>query len=351
MNICFVTDPWENLKPETDSTLRLISEAVTRGHTVALLNPRTLTVRGNIMYGLFDKFEKVEKPFDRIATFYAKSKFKTQRLPVKGFEVMVLRKDPPLDWTMLNFLDSIKDDTWIINDVDGLRSCSTKLYLTTFEDSHEFIPDTHVSKDIDYLYNAIEESKSEKLILKPLDGFGGSGVILLEKSAMTNVRSLLDFYIGGSDQKNYVIIQEFVEGAEEGDVRIFMLNGEPLGAMKRVPAKGDIRSNVHAGGQVEKHSLTKKEKEICRIVGPKLIADGLHMAGLDLIKGKLIEINVVSPGGIVNINRLNKVRIDKKILDFIEYRYQKRESAFMRKQEFKREVSEVSLTDGEKKIH
>ena len=342
MNICFVMDPWESIRPEKDSTLRLVMEAVRREHNVGILQPRNLTVRDNVTYGFVSMIKKADRNQERAVTFHSKVEMQKQRLPMKGFDVIILRKDPPVDWLMLNFLDSVKDDTLIINSIDGLRMANNKLYLTTFEDSHEIIPETHVSKDKDYLLEVIQQSNREHFILKPLDGFGGSGVILLEKRAMSNVISLLDFYIGNSEKKKYVILQEFVQNPDGGDVRVLMLNGEPIGAMRRIPPEGDIRSNVHVGGRVIKHTLTKRDKEICSVVGPRLVRDGLLFAGIDLIGEKLIEVNVLSPGGIVNINRLNKIRLEKQFVDMVEQVFLRKESAFLRKIAYKKEVSGVS---------
>jgi glutathione synthase len=155
--------------------------------------------------------------------------------------------------------------------------------------------------------------------MKPLDGYGGRGVIVVEKSAMDNIKSLLEFYINKSKtESNYVILQEYVEGAEKGDVRVLMLNGKPIGALRRIPAKGDIRSNISAGGSVEKYKLTKKDKEMCAIIGKKLVKDGVFFAGLDIINGKLIEINVLSPGTIADINKLNNVKLQEDIVNYLE---------------------------------
>ncbi|MEE4213599.1 MAG: hypothetical protein V2I34_00940, partial [Bacteroidales bacterium] len=153
--------------------------------------------------------------------------------------------------------------------------------------------------------------------------------------------SLLDFYISGTKEGNYVILQEFIEGAEEGDVRVLMLNGQPLGAYRRIPAGDDIRSNIKAGGTARKHSLTKKEKDICSRIGPKLVADGLYFVGLDIINDKLIEINVCSPGGITRINAFNRVRLQKKVIDFLEEVISARETAIERKKHFKRMIDEA----------
>jgi len=258
-------------------------------------------------------------------------------LPISGFDVIFIRTDPPIDPITLNFLDSIKDDTFIVNDIDGLRKANNKLYPASFEDpKNEIIPITHVSKSKNYLKEVIRNSKQDKMILKPLDGFGGSGVIVLEKNATQNINSLLDFYISGKRDGNYVIVQEFVEGAEEGDTRVLVLNGEPIGAYKRIPAADDIRSNIKAGGSAQKHVLTAKEKFICKKVGPKLVSDGLYFVGLDIIKGKLIEINVVSPGGITRINKFNRTKIQSKVIDFVENVVGHKEKAIDRKRDHKK---------------
>jgi glutathione synthase len=138
-------------------------------------------------------------------------------------------------------------------------------------------------------------------------------------------------------------LQEYIEGAENGDVRVLMLNGEPIGAMKRVPAKGEIRSNVHAGGDVRKHNLTKQEKELCKFIGPKLIQDGLYFVGVDIINGKLIEVNVQSPGGISRINSLNKAKLQTKIIDFIENVIQTRKVLIERKNILTKVIDDANI--------
>lgn len=233
---------------------------------------------------------------------------------------------------MLNFLDSVKDDVLIINDIEGIRKANNKLYTAAmFDKGLGVIPKTYVSKNKEYLQGIIKKSDQDKMILKPLDGYGGSGVIVLEKKAAQSISSLLDFYINGQSQQKYVILQEYIEEADKGDVRVLMLNGKAIGAMKRVPADDDVRSNVHAGGTVQKHVLSKVEKRICELVGPKLVADGLYFVGLDIINGKLIEVNVLSPGGITRINKLNRVKLQQKVMDFVEDIVNIKESALNKK--------------------
>jgi len=320
MKICFIMYPWERVKPSQDSTLRIIHEAAKRGHEVSITHPSNLTIRDSHTLSLCKKIKVKEKITSSIPSFYKKVEFKSSMAELKDFDVIFMRDNPPMDALVLNFLDSIKDDVFIINAIDGLREANNKIYTAAYYDpERELIPATHVSKNIDYLLRIIEESQNDKMIMKPLDGFGGSGVIVIEKSAMHNIRSLLDFYINREKgQSNYVILQEYIEGAEEGDVRILMLNGKPIGALRRRPAKGDARSNISAGGSVEKYKLTKADKMLCSKIGDKLVRDGIYYAGLDLINGKLIEVNVMSPGTITDINKLNKVKLQAKIIDYLE---------------------------------
>lgn len=342
MNICFVIDPWETINPEDDSSIRLIHESMLRNHNVGIIYPYNLTIRHNRTYGFVRKIKKQDKISSNIVSFYNKVSFNKQLLPMSGFDVVFIRSNPPLDPIMLNFFDSIKDDTFILNDIDGLRKANNKLYPASFEDpDNKIVPVTFVSKSVDVLKKVINESDKEKMILKPLDGFGGRGVIVIEKRAKQNINSLLDFYISGEVDGNYVIIQEFIEGAEEGDTRVLMLNGEAIGAYKRIPAQDDLRSNIKAGGSAKKHILTKEEKFICKKIGPKLVKDGLYFVGLDIINGKLIEVNVVSPGGITRINRFNRTNIQRKVIDFAEEVIRRKEEAINRKQAFKKLIDEA----------
>jgi len=342
VNICFIMYPWERVVPENDSTLRLIHESVIRKHTVGIIYPNNLTIRNSVTHGFIKVIVKKPIISNNIINFYKNVEFKEQLLPMSGFDVIFMRDNPPLDNTLLNFLDSVSSDTFIMNNIDGLRKANNKLYTAAFYDpQNEIIPVTHVSKNKEYLKKIIQTAPADRMILKPLNGFGGSGVIVIEKNAPQNINSLLDFYIDGREGNNYVILQEYVEGAELGDIRVLMLNGEPIGAMKRIPAKDDIRSNVHAGGTVQKHSLTKKEKYICGQVSKRLKADGLYFVGLDIINGKLIEINVCSPGGISRINKLNRVKLQKKILDFAEEEVRNREASILRKRAFRKTVEDA----------
>jgi glutathione synthase len=335
--------PWEEIKPDTDSSLTLIHECAKRGHGVAICTPSNLTIRNSITSAFCTIINRMDKVPTSPKSYYKKTTVREEMLPLAGFDAIFMRANPPLDPLMLNFLDSVKDDVFIINSVQGMREGNNKLYTAVFEDpDNDIIPVTHVSKNKTYLIKTIEESDSDKMILKPLNGYGGSGVILIEKSAMGNINSLLDFYISKSDgSSDYVILQEYIEGAEKGDVRILLLNGLPIGAMKRIPGEKDHRSNVTAGGRVEKHRLTPAEKLLCKKIGPKLVKDGLYFVGIDVINGKLVEVNVMSPGGITYINKVSKVKLQEKVVDFLESKVLEKNAAFRRMTDLKKQVDEA----------
>ncbi len=311
--------PWERIVPEQDSTLRIIHECTKRGHQVSITHPNKLTIRDSITF-VFEKKIIQFNGVEDIPTFYHSVQFEETMVALKSYDVIFMRNNPPIDTLMLNFLDSVKNDVFIINNIDGLRKANNKVYTASFDDPrNEFIPITHVSKNIEYLLKVINESDQEKMILKPLDGYGGSGVIVIEKRAMHNIKSLLDFYVNRSKEvSNYVILQEYVEGAENGDVRVLMLDGKPIGALRRRPIAGDVRSNISVGGTVEKYDLTEEDLALCQKIGAKLVEDGIYYAGLDLIGGKLIEVNVLSPGTITDINKLNNTKIQEQIVDYLE---------------------------------
>ena len=345
MNVCFIMYPWEHIDAENDTSLALIKECAKRGHGVAMCTPANLTIRDSVTNAFCKVIGRMEKVPNSLKSFYRKAQLRDEMLPLAGFDAIFFRANPPLDPIMLNFLDSVKDDVFIINSLEGMREANNKLYTAAFGDAHSnIIPNTHVSKNKDYLIQQIKESKADKMILKPLNGFGGSGVILIEKSAMSNINSLLDFYIHDSDgQSNYVILQDYIPGADQGDVRILLLNGEPVGAMRRIPGSGDHRSNVSAGGSIAKHSLTKEEKALCKQIGPKLVKDGLYFVGIDVIGGMLVEVNVMSPGGVTYINKVYKpkIKVEERVIDFLESKVMDKLEAFDRRARLRKYVDEA----------
>ncbi|MBF6058254.1 MULTISPECIES: glutathione synthase [Thiomicrorhabdus] len=321
MHIGFMMADWSEITPSKNSTILVIRECLKRGHKVSILYPENLTVRNNVAYGNLKRIEAMDKIPDNIVQFHKKVVFKNVLSPLHSLDSLMIRKDPPIDATIYNFLDSIKNECIIINDIDGIRKANNKLYTTTFNDpGNSFLPITHVSKNKEYIRQMIDEMPGNKVILKPLVGSGGHGVIVLEKNAQSNINSILDFYIHGQGEgdANYIIIQEYIEGAEEGDVRVLMLNGKFLGAYNRKPPEGDIRANIQIGGTAHKYKMTESQMAVCRKIGPRLATDGLYFVGVDMIGDKILEVNVLNPGGISNINKLDKLKLQIQVVDFIE---------------------------------
>jgi len=162
------------------------------------------------------------------------------------------------------------------------------------------------------------------MIIKPLHGHGGEGVIKVSNRDPENLNSLINFYIRANrpyPQRQPILVQEYLEDVKkDGDVRILLLNGDILGAMKRQSVSDDFRTNVHAGAKVFPHDITPAQKLICDIIKPKLMADGLYFVGIDVIGDKLLEINCVSPGGIPRINELAGLKLESQVVDFIEHK-------------------------------
>lgn len=318
MHIGFIIANWEKIEPVKSSTLTIIKECLKRNHTVSILYTDNLTVRNNVVHGFIETINHMDKIPENISSFYKKISFEKSLKALHVFDCIMIRKDPPINPLVLNFLDAIKDEVVMVNDVDGIRKANNKLYTTTFHDpNNTYLPITHVSGSKKFINKTIDEWDTQKMILKPLDGSGGKGVIVLEKNARSNINSLLDFYIDETGD-NYVILQEYIEGAEEGDVRVLMLNGKFIGAYNRKPAEGELRANIQAGGTAHKYVMTESQKRICKKVGTKLVSDGLYFVGLDMIGDKILEVNVLNPGGITNINRLEKLKLQKLVVDFLE---------------------------------
>jgi glutathione synthase len=208
----------------------------------------------------------------------------------------------------------------MINSTNGQILGNSKLYLLNFP---EIIPETHVSRDPNRLKKIIDDFGGA-MVVKPLQRFGGEGVIKVSIRDRENLISLINYYVRAYKsypERETIMVQEYLDGVQSsGDVRVLLLNGEILGAMRRKPQKGDFRTNIHAGAKAYKHELTEDEKKICAAIKDKILEDGLFFVGIDIIGSKLVEINCVSPGGIPRINRLNKDKLEAKVIDFIEQR-------------------------------
>ena len=184
--------PWESIEPEHDSSLSLIHECAKRKYGIAICTPANLTIRNSVTSAHCTVLNRMDKVPSSQKSYHKNATTRREMLPLAGFDVIFMRANPPLDPIMLNFLDSVKDDVFIVNSLQGMREANNKLYTAAFGDSHSnIIPPTHVSKNKKDLIRHIRETKSDKMILKPLNGFGGSGVILIEIQAVWKGASVI----------------------------------------------------------------------------------------------------------------------------------------------------------------
>jgi glutathione synthase len=234
-----------------------------------------------------------------------------------------MRKDPPFDMKfffathLLSLVDERK--CFVMNNPKGLREANEKLYALRFP---EQIPQTLVTSDMPLLKEFMEELGGE-MIIKPLDGCGGSGVFYLNVQDR-NTNSILE--AATDNGRKLIMGQRYLPEIRQGDKRIIVLDGQPLGAVLRVPLEYETRGNIHVGGQCVHAALTPRDLEICEALAPLLKNDGLYFVGLDVIGSFLTEVNVTSPTGIQEINALDNVRLENQVIDFVEQKAMARDA-------------------------
>jgi glutathione synthase len=240
----------------------------------------------------------------------------SELVDLSTFDVVLLRQDPPFDMsyiTTTHLLEHIHPKTLVVNDPASVRNAPEKLYVTHFDN---VMPPTLISADPRALREFRDEHKD--IILKPLFGNGGAGVFRLQPGD-ENFASLLEMF--SKQSREPVIAQRYLPEVRKGDKRIILIDGKAVGAIDRVPAQGEARSNMHVGGVAVKAGLTKRDQEICDIIGPELARLGMIFVGIDVIGSYLTEINVTSPTGLQQINRFDGVCLEAQIWDRIEARY------------------------------
>ena len=308
LKIGVVMDPVEKINIEKDTTFVLMLEAQRRGHEIYYMELDDLFVRSGTPHGRYRRVELA-----RAMQHAHLSEAKTGAL--ENFDSLWMRKDPPFDMKFFfaTHLLSLIDETkcFLFNNPKGLREANEKLYALRFP---EQIPQTLVSSSIAQLKDFMKELGGE-MIVKPLDGCGGSGVFYLNEQDR-NTNSILE--AATDNGRRLVMGQRYLPEIRQGDKRILVLNGEALGAVLRVPLESEIRGNIHVGGQCVKTELTERDREICAALAPLLRSDGLYFVGLDVIGSFLTEVNVTSPTGIQEVNALNNVCLEGDVVDFVE---------------------------------
>ena len=300
-------DPIEDVDINADSTFRLAEEAQNRGHDLYVYTPNDLTFNRGKITAKVRSISLKRKIGDHV-NFGA-----VEILALSEFDVIWLRQDPPFDMgyiTNTHLLDLIGQKTLIVNNPFWVRNLPEKLLVLEFPD---LIPETVISRDLEEIKRFKNEFKD--IIIKPLYGNGGAGIFRLREDDK-NLTSLHELFSNMSSEP--LIAQAFLPDVKKGDKRIILVDGEPVGAINRVPKAGETRSNMHVGGKAEPAKLSQRDREICRSIGPILKNRGQVFVGIDVIGDYLTEINVTSPTGIQELERFDKVNIAEMIWHAVE---------------------------------
>lgn len=318
MKFAFIIDPIEKLNPGHDSSVAIMEAAQALGHEVWVTQIHQLTVTQGKAWATLTPVHlvPVKQEGDRwISAELWFSLDQPQLLALEEMDAVFMRTDPPVTVPylyatyILDYIDSSK--TLVINSPQGLRAANEKMYALQFT---EAIPETIVSQNKQVIREFVE--KKEAGVLKPLGGKAGEGILFLE-AGDRNFNSLIE--ISTKQGREPVMVQTYLPAAKEGDKRIILLDGEPIGAVNRIPTGKEFRGNMAVGGRVAQAEITDREREICVQLAPKLREDGLYFVGIDVIGGYLTEVNVTSPTGIREIDLLDHVNLGKQVIEWIEH--------------------------------
>jgi glutathione synthase len=304
-------DPLDHVLPDKDTTFVFMLEALARGHQIFFLGLRDLYSRGHQGFARARRCEVM-----RAAPHHRFLDDGAEHL-LEHFDAIFMRKDPPADANYLfaTMTLSLADSrrTFVLNHPAGLREANEKLYSLNFPAA---IPPTLVTYEIARLKQFMEEQGGE-MIVKPLDGHGGEGVFHAD-SRDRNLNAILETVTRFETRP--IMAQRYIPEIRNGDKRLIVLNGEPLGGTFRVPREDEHRGNIHVGGFCVKAEITPRDREICRIMRPRLERDGLYFVGLDIIGDYVTEVNVTSPTGVQEVDRLDGVNLEARVIDFVETR-------------------------------
>ena len=303
-------DPIESIDIDADSTFALALEAQARGHALFHYLPNHLVLREGRVRA---KVSALSVKRERHAHYQLGT---PELLDLASLDVILMRQDPPFDMsyiTATHLLEHLHPQTLVVNDPVHVRNAPEKLYVTHFQ---QLMPPTVIASDRDQILEFRAEHGD--IIIKPLFGNGGAGVFHITRED-ENLNALLEMFT--QLYREPVIAQRYLPEIRNGDKRIILIDGEPAGAINRVPPKGEARSNLHVGGTAMPSSLSARDREICDAIGPALKEKGLIFVGIDVIGDYLTEINVTSPTGIQQIDRFDNVNLSARIWDSIEARY------------------------------
>ena len=307
LTVAVQMDPIQNINIAGDSTFALLLEAQARGHSLLYYTPEKLSQRKGDVTAVMQSLTVT----DQVGAHFSLGQPVARSL--RSVDVVLLRQDPPFDLayiTSTHLLEAVHPETLVVNDPAGVRNAPEKLFVLDFPD---LMPPTLITRDRD----AIEAFRAElgDVVMKPLYGNGGAAVFKVARRD-PNFGSLFDLF--STTFREAWVVQRFLPEVVDGDKRIILVDGEAAGAVNRVPAQDDIRSNMVRGGAANATELTPREREICETIGPELRRRGLLFTGIDVIGGFLTEINVTSPTGLRAIKRLGGPDLAAQIWDAIE---------------------------------
>jgi glutathione synthase len=316
VKFAFIIDPIERLDPGHDTSVALMEAAQQKGHEVWIAEASALSVVGGKAAALMRQVELT--PVQLVDNHWVAEELwyevdDVEQRYLEEMDAVFMRTDPPVTIPylyatyILDYVDPAK--TRVVNSPKGLRAANEKMYALQFT---EAIPETIVSQNKAVIRKTVE--KWGAAVLKPLGGKAGEGILFLEPGDR-NFNSMIE--VSTRQGKEPVMIQTFLPAAKDGDKRIILLDGEPIGAVNRIPSGGEFRGNMAVGGRVAKVEITERELEICQQLAPTLKRDGLYFVGIDVIGGYLTEVNVTSPTGIREIDRLNNVRLGHRVIDWL----------------------------------
>ena len=292
-----------------DTTFALSLEAQRRGHELYHYTPDRLSMVGGRVFARVETMELRDVKGDHFTLG------EPRRMDLSEMDVVLLRQDPPFDMnyiTTTHILERIHPKTLVVNDPAWVRNSPEKIFVTEFPD---LMPETLITKDV----REVDAFRKEfgDIIVKPLYGNGGAGIFHLHE-ADRNLASLLEMF--AQMFREPFIVQRYLKDVRKGDKRIILIDGEPVGAINRVPAEHESRSNMHIGGRAEKTELTEREREICARIGPSLKERGFILVGIDVIGDWMTEINVTSPTGVREVKRFGGADIAALFWDAVEAR-------------------------------
>jgi glutathione synthase len=306
LKVAVQMDPIERIKIAGESTFAMLLEAQSRGHAISYYTPDKLSLSESKLYASIQALQVRDKAGDHFTLGDAK------RTDLSSFDVILLRQDPPFDMhyiTTTHLLERLAD-TLVVNNPRSVRNAPEKMFVMEYAD---LMPPTLITRDLEEI--KAFRAKHKDIVMKPLYGKGGESVFRIAPDDL-NFGSLFDLF--SVTFREAWVVQKFLPEVKNGDKRIILVDGEFAGAVNRVPAEGDLRSNMVRGGSPKKTDLSPREREICERLGPELKKRGLLFTGIDVIAGWLTEINVTSPTGIRAIKNLGGPDVAAMIWDAIE---------------------------------